>query len=136
MTIRFTVLSLVLVLVLVLNHCDGRWRRPAATLDRSTAATVLTERYAQSRFAPWHVLAMPAGTDCAVLCIRTSVILEPAMIEAMHYGAGPYDVIDGGVRQFYPERSFRGVVYIDSTGRSWPYGAVTVREAETLTPCR
>ena len=116
--------------------CDGHWRQPAATPDRDIAAKVLTERYAQSRFAPWNVHAAAAGSDCAVLLVQTSVILEPGMVEALHYGAGPYDVVDGGVRQFYPERTFRGVVYKDSTGRVWNYGSVSAREAETLPLCR
>jgi hypothetical protein len=57
------------------------------------------------------------------------------MVEAMHYGAGAYDIYDGGVQQFLRERAFRGVAYKDGSGRVWTYGAVTQNEAEALVPC-
>ncbi|HYC60322.1 MAG TPA: hypothetical protein VEK79_12235 [Thermoanaerobaculia bacterium] len=94
-----------------------------------------TERYAQSRLARWNVHARAAGRDCAVLFVETSMILEDSMIEAMHYGAGAYDIHEGGVQQFLRERAFRGVAYKDRSGRLWTYGAVTPAEAEGLTPC-
>jgi hypothetical protein len=98
-------------------------------------AGLVTERYAQSRLSRWNVRASAAGSDCAVLFLETSVILEDAMVEAMHYGAGAYDVYDGGVQRFSREHAFRGVAYKDRSGRVWSYGAVTPAEAERLASC-
>lgn len=98
-------------------------------------ADLFTQRYAQSRLARWNVHASAAGRDCAVLFVETSMILEDTMIEAMHYGAGAYDIHEGGVQQFLRERAFRGVAYKDRSGRLWTYGAVTPAEAERLAPC-
>lgn len=100
------------------------------------AATLLTRRYAASPFAAWHIHATAAGNDCSVLVLQTEIILEDSMIEAMHYGAGAYNTFPGGVKQFTTDHAFRGVIYKDASGRSWPYGAVTEREAEEVTPCR
>lgn len=124
------------LLVLIVAACDGHWQPPAATMERSNAAKVFTERYAKSRVADWDVQATPGGAGCDVLFIRTAVVLDEARVESMHYGAGRYDVIEGGVRDFYPRRTFRGVVYKDSAGRTWAYGAVSAAEAEVLTACR
>jgi hypothetical protein len=66
----------------------------------------------------------------------TAMIMDESMIEAMHYGAGAYDVYSGGVQQFCRERTFRAVVYRDPSLRTWTYGAVNETEAETLQPCR
>ena len=57
------------------------------------------------------------------------------MVEAMHYGAGAYGVVDGGVQRFCRDRSFRGVAYKDSSGRIWTYGNVTAQDAATLPRC-
>lgn len=103
---------------------------------RVASADQFTQRYAQSRLSGWNVRASAAGTDCAVLFVRANIILEDSMIEAMHYGAGAYDIYDGGVQHFYRQRAFRGVAYKDSSGRVWTYGAVDETEAEALTPCR
>lgn len=98
-------------------------------------ADAFTQRYAKSRLARWNVQATAAGRDCAVLMVETSMILEDSMIEAIHYGAGAYDIHDGGVQQFLRERAFRGVAYKDRSGRLWTYGAVTPAEAEGLASC-
>lgn len=103
---------------------------------RITAASTFTERFQKSRFSGWHVQANAAGNDCGVLLVETTMIMDESMIEAMHYGAGAYDVYRGGVQQFSRERAFRGVVYRDSSRRTWTYGATTPVEAETLRPCR
>jgi hypothetical protein len=100
------------------------------------AADHFTRRYSQSRLSAWNVRADAAGSDCAVLYIEASLILEDAMVEAMHYGAGRYDIYDGGVQQFCRDRAFRGAAYKDSTGKMWTFGAVTREEAETLKRCR
>jgi hypothetical protein len=135
-----SVIGLLLLVVGVTNDCSpGRVaspKPPAAGNIRATAARLFTERYAHSRVTDWQLRARPAGADCAVLLIETPVILQESMIEAVHYGAGDYDIYPGGVQHFYEERSFRGVTYKDSTDRRWPYGAVTQAEADTLVPCR
>ncbi len=105
------------------------------TDPRATAASVLTQRYAHSPLAAWKVRGSTAGADCDVLLVETSVIMEDSMIEALHYGAGAYGVVDGGVQRFYRQCAFRGVAYRDSSGRLWTYGGVTQEEAERLKRC-
>jgi hypothetical protein len=101
---------------------------------RVIAAQFFTQRFAHSRFADWKIRANAAGRDCDVLLVQTPVVMEDAMVEALHYGAGAYGVVDGGVQRFARDRAFRGVAYKDSSGRFWTYGDVTAR-AETLKPC-
>lgn len=110
--------------------------RPAASDGRIAAAHAFTRRYAQSRFSGWNIRAEAAGADCDVLFVNTSIVLEESMIEAMQYGAGSYDIYEGGVQHFYREQTFRGVAYKDGSERVWTYGAVTVTEAEGMTACR
>jgi hypothetical protein len=117
------------------NHLKAP-RRPAPSNGRIAAAHAFTRRYAQSRFSGWNIRAEAAGADCDVLFVNTSVILEESMIEAMQYGAGAYDVYEGGVQHFYREQSFRGVAYRDGSERIWTYGAVSVAEAEGMSACR
>ncbi len=100
------------------------------------AANAFTTMCAGSRLARWKVRADAAGPACNVLVVDASVILEDTMIEAMHYGAGPYTVYGGGIEKFARERRFRGVVYRDVTRRLWTYGTVSEDEAEKLQPCR
>ena len=137
--------SLAMTLLALLLSCCER-QPPRATVSRatdvlprpashSTAATELARSYAESRMSGWKLQASAAGSDCSVLFIEAKIILEDAMVEALHYGAGPYDIIDGGVRSFYRQKRFRGVVYKDSTQRTWSYGAVTRGEALAMTPC-
>jgi hypothetical protein len=108
---------------------------PAGPETRVAAARLFTSRYAGSRLAGWNVHAEAAGPECSVLLIGMSVIMEDSMIEAMHYGTGAYDAVDGGVQRFYREHTFRGVAYKDGSGRIWTYGVVSQHEAATLTPC-
>jgi hypothetical protein len=128
MTIR-----LLAILAVFAATCDSR---PASTDNRVSAANVFTHRYAHSRFAAWKVRASARGRDCDVLLVETDMVMEDSMVEAMHYGAGAYGVVDGGVQQFYRDRSFRGVAYKDSSGRIWAYGNVTAQDAVTLPRCR
>ena len=100
------------------------------------AANVFTNRYAHSRFARWNVRATARGRDCDVLLVETDMVMEDSMVDAMHYGAGAYGVVDGGVQRFYRDRAFRGVAYKDSSGRIWAYGNVSARDAATLSRCR
>ena len=108
---------------------------PVADPSRAAAADVFNARYARSRFSRWHVQGTTAGPQCDVLFVRTAILLEESMVESIHYGAGAYDVYDGGVQQFYRDRKFRGVVYKDPSLRVWTYGDVQVPEAEQLAPC-
>jgi hypothetical protein len=111
-------------------------RQPSPRDARIAAAASLARRCANSRLAKWNIRGIAAGADCSVLLIDTSMVLDDSITEAIHYGTGPYAVVDGGVRHFTHQRAFRGVVYRDRTGRVWTYGDLTRREAEDLQPCR
>ena len=132
--IRFSALALSLVLYAV--HCAPAPSRPPDSGPRIDAAGVFTERYAHSAMSRWKIRANAAGSDCAVLLVQTSIVLDDSMVEAMHYGAGNYDVYAGGAQQFSTERNFRAVAYKDVTGRVWRFGALTADEADHLTACR
>ncbi|HEV7919226.1 MAG TPA: hypothetical protein VGR02_00400 [Thermoanaerobaculia bacterium] len=103
--------------------------------DRIRAAAAFTSRYASSPFAGWKVRAEAAGPLCNVLVIRTPIVMEGAMVDAMHHGDGEYEIDDGGVQRFYLEETFRGVAYRDGSDRIWTYGAVKEAEVEELEPC-
>jgi hypothetical protein len=103
---------------------------------RTTAADLFTSRFASSTLAGWHIRGRAAGADCGVLLVTFDVNMEDSMISSFHYGNGIYgSILPGGVAQFYPERSFRGVVYRDADGRSWTYGSVSSVEASSISPC-
>jgi hypothetical protein len=129
---------LTVLLLLLLTACPKKPApiAPAHVDEHIAAAAALTHRYARSRLAEWNVHAAAAGRDCHVLLVETGVIMEDGMVEALHYGLGAYDVLDGGVRHFSRARAFRGVAYRDSTGRIWTYGEVTADEAKHLAVCR
>lgn len=110
--------------------------RIAKDRERIRAAAELTSRYRSSRFAQWHIQADAAGALCNVLVIRTPVVMETTMVDAMHRGAGEYALGDRNVKTFYVAEAFRGVAYCDGSGRVWTYGAVTEAEVEELAPCR
>jgi len=101
-----------------------------------SAATDFTRRYKSSRLAQWNVRATAAGADCSVLLVTTSVSLEEPMIEALHYGTGPYETNDGGVQRFCRERAFRGVAYRDGAGHTWTFGATDNAEATDIKACQ
>lgn len=133
-------IGLAVLVILVGGSCEpARFvtpSQPSSRYDnRVRAAAIFTDRYARSRLSAWNIRAQAAGDDCSVLIVQTPIIMEDSMVEAMHYGAGAYDVYDGGVQRFSRDRTFRGVAYKDGSGRLWTYGAVTQSEAETLTPC-
>ena len=117
--------------------CNSRRNAPAEDHSaRIAAATFITDLYSRSRLATWNVRASAAGADCAVLLINVSIIMEDSMVEAMHYGAGDYEIYTGGLRNFSRQRGFRAVVYEDSSRHQWPYPTtLPINEAETLTPC-
>jgi hypothetical protein len=99
------------------------------------AASAVTRRYAQSRFAKWHVRASAAGRDCGVLLVETPIVLDESMVEAMHYGSGPYAVDGHGMHDFSRDGAFHAVVYRDATDRVWSYGDVQEDDARSLDPC-
>jgi len=122
-----------MVLALLAATCDAH-RSP----DHEThilAANAFTQRYARSRFARWNIRASARGRDCDVLLVETDMLMEDSMVDAMHYGAGAYGVIEGGVQRFQRDRNFRAVAYKDSSGHIWAYGGVSASEAETLKRC-
>jgi hypothetical protein len=104
--------------------------------ERIAAASQLTGRCAVSRLAKWNIRGAAAGADCRVLLVDTSMVLGDSLVEAIHYGTGAYEVVDGGVRRFTREQAFRGVAYRDRTGHVWTYGDLSQGEAEELSPCR
>jgi hypothetical protein len=106
-----------------------------ARAERVAAAGSLTGLYTRSRLRLWEIRAAAAGSNCDVLFVRTSLILEDSLIEAVHYGGGRYEVYPGGVQQFYRDRAFRGVAYQDASKRVWTYGDVSAAEAEGMVAC-
>ena len=115
------------------GHTEGLPRSAKAHID---SARKFTDLYSRSRLSGWDIRASAAGADCDILRIEVSIILEDSMVEAIHYGAGSYDVYAGGVQHFSHERMFRAVSYKDASGRLWTYGSLSRNEAETLVPCR
>jgi hypothetical protein len=104
--------------------------------SRVGAARFFTDHYAHSRMAKWKLRAAASGPNCGVLFVQLGVIADDSMIDALHFGSGPYDVYDGGVDRFHREKTFRGVVYKDSTAHTWIYGVVSKDEVPSLLPCR
>jgi hypothetical protein len=125
----------VILILAVAIACESN-RRPPADQARIAAAGAFTSHYTDHGLASWKIQGYATGHDCGVLVVETSIIMEASMVEALHYGAGAYDIYKGGVEQFSRQRSFRGVVYKDSTGRVWRYGEVSASEVAALTPCR
>src|SRR5258708_4705635 len=115
-----------LLVLLTMARCQSRQplpaERPSPQEARIAAANLFTRRYASSRLSSWHVHAAASGGDCAVLLVEMPAITEDSTIEAIHYGAGSYDVYDGGIQRFYRQKTFRGVAYKDISGRLWTYG--------------
>jgi hypothetical protein len=131
--LRITVSAL--LAVLMGTECGPK------TLPRSTQVHIadardFTDLYSRSRLSGWNIRASAAGADCDILNIEVPIILEDSMVEAIHYGAGSYDVYAGGVQHFSHERTFRAVSYKDASGRVWTYGPLSRNEAEALVPCR
>lgn len=102
---------------------------------RIASAVLLTSRYARSPLAEWNIRVKAAGPDCKILVVNIGVIMDDSMIEAMHYGAGPYGIFEGGVKRYYLERSFRGVAYKDASGKTWPFGSLSESESKEPDPC-
>ena len=127
----FRGIALVAALTVMACHANSQ------TAERNIReAETLTRLYANSAMAAWNVRATAAGSDCGVLHVKTSIIMEDAMVDALHFGAGAYNIYEGGVHAFSTERAFRGVAYTDATGKTWTFDAVKASEAERLEPCR
>jgi hypothetical protein len=125
--------AVALVLAISGTSCKSN-RSPINNSDiRISAADVFTKKYAQSRLSAWKIRGRAVGADCDVLFVETSIILEDSMIDALHYGAGAYEVYPGGVQRFSTDHSFRGIAYRDRSGRVWTFGEVSSTEA--LAPC-
>ena len=127
--------SIGLAVFLAATVCTPR-QPPSARKHRVAAAVLFTRHCAASRLARWNIRGVAAGADCGILIVDTSMVLDDSLTEAIHYGIGAYAVVDGGVRHFTHERSFRGVAYRDRTGHIRTYGELTQAEAEDLQPCR
>ena len=123
-----------LTLVLFLAACQ----RPTGSSGdlHVTAAKALTRSYAESRMTSWKIRARAAGPRCQLLYVETAALMEDWKIEALQFGSGPYDVIEGGLQNYSRTHGFRGVVYRDPSGRTWTYGAVTSAEASQVQPCQ
>jgi len=128
-------ITMLLAAVLLLGCESKKTHLRAIKSPHVEAANFLTKRYTEPHFSGWNLRATAAGRNCDVLFLRTEMILEDSMVEAIHYGTGAYDIYEGGVQRYYRERLFRGVAYEDRTGRIWTYGAVSPAEAGALMPC-
>jgi hypothetical protein len=111
-------------------------QQPSPRQERIDAASLFTRSCEASQLAKWNIRGIAAGADCGVLLVDTSMVLDDSLTEAIHYGTGPYAVVDGGVRHFTRARAFRGVAYRDRTGHVRTYGDLMQGEAEDLQPCR
>jgi hypothetical protein len=100
------------------------------------SASIFTDQYGASQLPAWQLHASAAGGNCDVLLVESKVVLETPFVDALHYGTGSEDVHKGGVQTFYRRASFRGVVYKDSTNRTWSFGNVSEDESQHLEPCR
>lgn len=131
-------LTITALLALTIVHCsdEPQMRNRDAVKEHVVAARRFTMDCAGSRLATWNVHGSAAGNDCGILLIETPMILEDAIVEAMHYGTGAYDLYQGGVNQFSRTRAFRGVAYKDGSGQVWYFGDLSRVEAESLRPCR
>lgn len=133
-TRRFLGLVLLTTLILAVasqirTAAPGRIEPPVIHRNHAADANELTVEYANSRFARWQIRGTATGDDDAVLCVSVAIVLDDSMVEALQYGGGFYDVYGGGIQSFMKERRFRGVTYVDRTGRVWMYGIVSPTEA-------
>lgn len=94
------------------------------------AAQLLSRQYASR-----ELRIDAAGHDCRILLVDTNATFDPKMIESLHYGTGDHHEYDGGIQQFAEDEKFRAVVYRDTSGGVWTYGATTLDEAKELQPC-
>ena len=125
-----------LIAAIAIGQCtQEQTPQRSAAKARIDAARLFTRDCSISRLSEWKVQGRAAGSDCGILLIDTQMILEDAIVEAMHYGTGAYHLYRGGINHFTHERSFRGVVYRDGSGQTWLYGEVSRDEAQTLRPC-
>lgn len=113
------------IALLALARCDAKPAVSRASVVRGDSSVSARE--------PWNIRTRPAGKDCDVLFVETGLVLDAAMVEAMHYGTGPFR--SRGKGMYSRAQGFRGVVYKDTTGKIWTYGSVTEAEARSLPRC-
>ncbi|PYQ31747.1 MAG: hypothetical protein DMF56_01160 [Acidobacteria bacterium] len=115
-----------MALVFALAACNG----PRAGNTAADNAALFTIQHAKHQLR-----AAVAGSDCHVLVIETKAEFDDDLVESIQYGIGDYDAF-GGADQFAQEHGFRAVVYRDSAGALWTYGATTRDEAQSMPRCR
>ena len=135
MTRHRTTIAIAILTITVLASCRSNSRPAVDHARQIAAADALTRKYAASALGEWKVRGKAAGDDCDVLIVATSIIMEDAMVDALHYGAGAYDIYEGGVQNFSTSSAFRGVAYRDASGKVWAYDGITHEEANRLSPC-
>jgi hypothetical protein len=123
-------MRMALVILLSLTACGVNPRDA-----HIAAANTFSAHYAQSRLGKWNVRANAAGADCAILLVKTSIVMDDFMVEALHHGTGAYEVYAGGVQQFAHEQGFRGVAYRDPRNHTWTYGPLFANDPDALNPC-
>jgi hypothetical protein len=114
-------------LVVALGACNHPARTGQTAADVAEAFT--------RQHAKHNLSASVAGSDCRVLLITIESTFDDELVESIHYGTGGYEAF-GGAEQLARDRRFRAVVYRDSTGELWTYGATTRDEARSLPRCR
>jgi hypothetical protein len=114
-----------LALVLTLIACNARRAGHEAAADAATFSR---------QHAKHQLHASVAGSDCRVLAIETETAFNDENVESIQYGTGDYGAF-GGAERFAHDRGFRAVVYRDSNGALWTYGATTRDEAQSLPRC-
>jgi hypothetical protein len=115
------------------SACEAN-RAPASDHNiRIASADLFTKKYAQSPLSGWRMRGRAVGSDCDILFVETSIILEDSMIDALQHGNGAYNVHPRGIERFANDHSFRGIAYKDASGRVWTFGRVASTEA--LMPC-
>jgi len=130
------IICAVVISALRINHHNDVIAPSDLERQRIQAADQLTEAYAHSRFADWHIYATAAKEDCSVLLIHvTNLTLEDSLVEGLYYGAGAYGVTPGGLNRYYQDQGFRGLVFNDGSDKMWTYGNVTESEMRKAVIC-
>ena len=135
-----TLLPAIGIASVLLLHCNASPTvPPKPSISRAAyieSANTFTDQYGPSTLPAWQLHATAAGANCDVLVVESEAVLETPFVDALHYGSGTEALHKGGVQTFYRRASFRGVVYKDSTNRSWAFGNVSEDEVQRLQPCR
>ncbi|HSY50411.1 MAG TPA: hypothetical protein VLC46_16485 [Thermoanaerobaculia bacterium] len=113
------------LLILFATACH---QQSSAGRERIASAAALTKIYAGSRVSGLRLEAKAAPMDRSILLIRIGIPVDDSQVEAIHYGTGSFGVTPNGIRRFYLDHRFRGVIYQDATGATWAYGSVRTEE--------